>query len=127
MTAKALKSAQLLRTILQKVLPSFLIFQGILVVFALLALATQGLGILDALYWATTTGYTVGFGDILPANAFGKVMCIILIPIKAFLFVIVSGHIFSIINENRQSELMCEIQALIDDRGIVVDYTKDGR
>lgn len=127
MAQKAREFPGLLRKILSRVLPSLLIFQGILALFALLSWLTQGHSILDSIYWSTIVGYTVGFGDILPANDFGKIMCIIMVPIKAMLFTIVAGHIFSIINENRQSELMSEVQALVDHFGIVPDYTKDGK
>ncbi len=49
---------------------------GTLLVASVLFMALEGHGFLDALYWASTTMTSVGYGDLLPVTAPGKVLTI---------------------------------------------------
>jgi hypothetical protein len=38
----------------------------------------EGIGLFDSLYWAFVTGRTIGYGDITPHTAIGKVLSLII-------------------------------------------------
>jgi hypothetical protein len=38
----------------------------------------EGIGLFHSLYWAFVTGWTIGYGDITPHTAFGKVISLII-------------------------------------------------
>ncbi len=62
---------------------------------AALFAATQHYPLLTGLYWAITTATTVGYGDVLPRNAVGKVIAsavmLTTIPLLASVFALVTG------------------------------------
>jgi voltage-gated potassium channel len=74
-----------------------LIVLGTLIVFAGAGLfsLTQGMSYAAALYWAITTATTVGYGDVLPHNAIGRVIASVVmlttIPIVGAIFSLVAG------------------------------------
>ena len=43
-----------------------------------------------ALYWAVTTGTTIGYGDITPTNEFEKLLaaCVIMVGVAMYSFII---------------------------------------
>lgn len=69
MTAVATKAANNVRLLVIVIVVSWL-------VAALGFCIIEGASILDGLYWAMTTMSTVGYGDLSPATAFGKVWTI---------------------------------------------------
>jgi voltage-gated potassium channel len=44
----------------------------------LLISRVEGIGLFDSLYWAFITGFTIGYGDITPHTAIGKVISLII-------------------------------------------------
>ena len=59
--------------------------------------ATQGLPFSTGLYWAITTATTVGYGDVTPRNAAGRIIAsfvmLITIPLLASVFALASGDV----------------------------------
>ena len=59
--------------------------------------ATQGRPFTTGLYWAITTATTVGYGDVLPENAVGRVIASLVmlttIPLLASVFALASGDV----------------------------------
>ena len=68
---------------------------SILFVGAALFSLTQGVDYGTALYWAITTATTVGYGDVLPHDTFGRVLASVVmlttIPIVGTIFGLVAG------------------------------------
>jgi voltage-gated potassium channel len=68
---------------------------AILLVGAALFSVTQGVDYGTALYWAITTATTVGYGDVLPHDTFGRVLASVVmlttIPIVGTIFGLVAG------------------------------------
>jgi len=64
-------------------------------IWAALFAATQHLPLTTGLYWAITTATTVGYGDITPHNAAGRVVAsaamLTIIPLLASVFALVTG------------------------------------
>jgi voltage-gated potassium channel len=64
-------------------------------IWAALFAATQHLPLTTGLYWAITTATTVGYGDITPHNAIGRVVAsaamLTIIPLLASVFALVTG------------------------------------
>jgi voltage-gated potassium channel len=62
---------------------------------AVLFAATQHYPLPTGLYWVITTATTVGYGDVLPRNAVGKVIAsavmLTTIPLLASVFALVTG------------------------------------
>jgi voltage-gated potassium channel len=64
-------------------------------IWAALFAATQHLPLTTGLYWAITTATTVGYGDVTPHNAIGRVVAsaamLTIIPLLASVFALVTG------------------------------------
>jgi voltage-gated potassium channel len=64
-------------------------------IWAALFAATQHLPLTTGLYWAVTTATTVGYGDITPHNAIGRLVAsaamLTIIPLLASVFALVTG------------------------------------
>jgi voltage-gated potassium channel len=65
------------------------------ILWAALFAATQHLPLTTGLYWAITTATTVGYGDVIPHNAVGRLVAsatmLTIIPLLASVFALVTG------------------------------------
>jgi len=71
----------------------------------------------DALWWATTTATTVGYGDKYPVTAEGRIVAVVLMITGVGLFSTFSGTVAAILLKSNQSEasndtLLEELRAL---------------
>jgi voltage-gated potassium channel len=61
----------------------------------------EGKGLGDALWWASVTATTVGYGDMYPLTTLGRIAAVVLMHVSIFLFVplIISKVISSFIED----------------------------
>ncbi len=97
-----------------RLLHTALVFLGLIVTAAVAYFFIEGLNGIDgavrALYWSVVTGFTVGFGDVLPSGIPGMLLCIFYIPASAITFLFLGAHI---------------VADVIDDRTVNTDEEQD--
>jgi voltage-gated potassium channel len=64
----------------------------------------------DALWWATVTVGTVGYGDVVPTNGAGRVVAAILILFTMAFFPILTGVVTSTLIEQHQRDAAADEQ-----------------
>ena len=61
----------------------------------------EGKSVLDGQWWAVVTGFTVGYGDLYPETAAGRLAGIVYIPLMALLWAFLVAHIIAAVIENK--------------------------
>jgi len=94
------------------------IYIGIFIVVLLLGtfgyMATEGLSLLDALYFTIVTIATVGYGDIVPATPLGKLLDVVLIVTGVGTFVGLVANLTEVFIKQREQELrLHKLQMLV--------------
>lgn len=69
-------------------------------------------GFLDALFWAVTTVTTVGYGNVTPATAPGKILGIVLMIAGTALFAVFTAFFANALMAPEVGELDAEIRAI---------------
>lgn len=83
------------RSVLNRVRHVLLLLLGSLLIAALLFSAFEGKSLWDGLWWAVVSGWTVGYGDLYPVTAFGRLVGMIHIAWFSLLWVIVTAHVLA--------------------------------
>jgi len=94
------------------------IYVGIFVVVLLLGtfgyMATEGLSLLDALYFTIVTIATVGYGDIVPSTPLGKLLDVVLIVTGVGTFVGLVANLTEVFIKRREQEFrLHKLQMLV--------------
>lgn len=142
MTRLANRSLWTLKTLLQRLGPTALVFTGIVLAGAIAFMLIENTDFLRSLYWAVVTAFTIGFGDVLPSGGPGMILVLLYIPATCLSYLVLGAHVVGVVLENRneftheeqtkmfenQLEMRAELQALIEHLGIAekVDYSEDG-
>jgi hypothetical protein len=136
------RASRTFKILLQRLAPTAIIYTLMILLAALGYGLIEGADPLRSLYWATVTGFTVGFGDVLPSGAPGMLLCIVFIPASAITYLVLAAHIVGVVFDNRNefthedeakmfsdlAELRAEMQAVINHLGIQdkVTYSEEG-
>lgn len=64
-----------------------LIFLGTVILGGLLYALFEGKGLLDGVWWAFVTAFTVGYGDVVPTTLAGRIVAGALMTISVFIIV----------------------------------------
>lgn len=119
--------------LLKRIGPTAVIFAGLILLAALGYSVIEDADLLRSLYWAVVTGFTVGFGDVLPSGGAGMLLCIFYIPAASVTYLVLAAHIVGVVLDDRnkftheeQHEILCEVQALVEHFKVQVDYSEAG-
>lgn len=142
MTHLAGRSLWTLRTLLNRLGPTAAFFVGLMTVAAVVFYLTTDTTLLNSFYWSIVTGFTVGFGDVLPVAAPSIVLTMVYIPLVSITYLVFAAHIVGVVLDSRsdftkedearmfanQLEMRAELQALVDHLDIAnkVDYSEEG-
>lgn len=83
------------KTALNKLPILFGLFYGMNALGALVFSLAEGVGYGDSLYWAFITSLSVGYGDLSPATALGKITAVLLANVVLLVVIPVLVTIFS--------------------------------
>lgn len=142
MTYLANRSLWTMKTLLQRLGPTALVFILIVVLGSTVFGLIEGTDPLRSLYWGVVTAFTIGFGDVLPSGAPGMILTILYIPATCLSYLVLGAHVVGVVLENRneftheeqqkmfdnQTEMRAELQTLINHLGLTdkVNYTEEG-
>jgi voltage-gated potassium channel len=108
------------QSVLRRLALSGAIFFGVLVLGALGYRLIEGWSLLDSLYMTVTTISTVGFGELHPLSAAGRVFTMILIvcgvgtlgfAFASFVDFLVEGHLLGLLEDRRMNRDIAQLSA----------------
>lgn len=88
---------------------------------------SSGLSFFDCIYWAVVTITTVGYGDVVPSTAIGKLISIITVLLGVSIVSLFTASIVSAVMSEKEVELREEIRRVIEkyEKKVVNDRDKE--